>query len=177
MAWRHLLVLVWKMNPCIRAYGSVSGRPLVGLGSLAVQTSIACLAVSIVCVSVVLLGSGCGRTSRGNSTVSGQVKLDGKPVEQGSILFLPMQGAKGREASGPIERGVYKLSAVAVGQNRVEIRTMRKTGQKVPMPYAKHGETVDEEVPAVAERFNSASTLTFEVKPGDNVADFEVLSK
>jgi hypothetical protein len=138
---------------------------------------LAWLAASFGCAGVLLLGSGCGRANRGRGAVSGEVKLDGKPVEHGSILFLPMQGAEGREASGPIERGLYKLSAVAIGQNRVEIRAMRKTGQKVPMPYAKHGETVDEEVPAVAERFNSASTLAAEMKPGDNVANFEVLSQ
>jgi hypothetical protein len=37
---RLLLIFAWRMAPPINANGLISGRPLVGLGSLAVQTSI-----------------------------------------------------------------------------------------------------------------------------------------
>jgi hypothetical protein len=122
---------------------------------------------------------GCGRGHPNLATISGKVKLDGQPVQQGSIQFLPMQGVEGSIANGEIVEGRYRISGKAgpaIGWNRVEISSSRKTGRLVPEPYPKHG-TREETVEAVAPRFNSASTLKFEVKPGENTADFEVTSK
>ena len=87
---------------------------------------------------------------------------------------------KGTVAGGEIVKGRYQLSGKAgpaVGWNRVEIRAMRKTGKMVPMPFPARGKMVEEQVEAIPPRFNSASTLKVEVKPGDNTADFAVESK
>ena len=46
----------------------------------------------------------------------------------------------------------------------------------IPKPFPSRGKMTEEQVEAVPPRFNSASTLKFEVKPGDNTADFEVSS-
>ena len=131
-------------------------------------------------MAVVLAVPGCGKTVTNQGTVDGEVKLDGKPLEMGSILFTPIQGTKGAVTGGQIENGRYKLSGsagVAVGWNRVEIRAMRETGRMVPRPFAQNGEMVAEMVGVVPPRFNTESTLKFEVKPGDNVADFEISSR
>jgi hypothetical protein len=125
------------------------------------------------------LGIGCGKSHPNAATISGAVKLDGKPIERGSIQFLPMQGVEGSIANGEIVEGRYQLSGKAgpaIGWNRVEISGSRKTGRMVPEPYPKRGMR-EETVEAVTPRFNSASTLKFEVKPGENTADFEVSSK
>ncbi len=65
----------------------------------------------------------------------------------------------------------------AIGWNRVEIQAVRKTGKMVQNPLGPKGQMVEMEAGAVAPRFNGSSTLKFEVKPGDNKADFDVQSK
>jgi hypothetical protein len=136
------------------------------------------LLVCAICLGAGIIQTGCS-SDKSRGAVSGQVKLDGKPIERGSILLSPMEGVKGEPASGEIAAGRYQLSgkaAPAVGWNRVDIHALRKTGRTVPKPLPMHG-TMEEEVEAVAPRFNAESTLKVEIKPGENTADFEVGSK
>jgi hypothetical protein len=53
----------------------------------------------------------------------------------------------------------------------------RKTGRRVPMPFARQGETVHELEEAIPSRFNSESTLKVDIKSGDNLADFNLTSQ
>jgi hypothetical protein len=127
-----------------------------------------------------LLASGCGGGGGDRGAVSGMVKLDGKPIEQGSILFTPVQGVHGSVTGGEIENGRYELTGKngpALGRNRVEIRAMRKTGKMVQKPFAPAGTLVPEKVEAVSPRFNTNTTLTVEIQEGDNTADFEVSAR
>jgi hypothetical protein len=123
---------------------------------------------------------GCGKGAGNRGAIDGQVTLDGKPILKGSIRFVPTAGTKGTVAGGPIENGRYRLSVAggpAVGSNHVEIHAARKTGRLVPKAMAPAGQMEEEQGEAVAPQFNSATTLTVEVKPGDNTADFAVGSK
>jgi hypothetical protein len=137
--------------------------------------------LALVALAVCVFSVGCAKpTGPNQGNVSGTVKLDGKPIEQGSINFLPAEGVKGQVTGGEIKDGQYKLAdkkAAALGMNRVEIRALRKSGKKVPKPMAPQGEMVDELVEAVAPRFNTDSKLTFEIKAGENTANFDVESK
>jgi hypothetical protein len=133
------------------------------------------------CVGLLLISlyTGCSGRPENRVTISGEVKLDGKPIERGVIQFLPMQGVEGPIANGEIVQGRYQMSGKtgpAIGWNRVEINASRKTGRMVPKPYPKRG-TMEETFEAVAPCYNSATTLKFEVQPGENTADFEVGSK
>jgi hypothetical protein len=122
---------------------------------------------------------GCGRIQPNIAAISGNVKLDGHPLEQGSIHFLPMEGVEGSLAGGAIVKGRYQIigkAGPAIGWNRVEISGSRKTGRMIERPFPQHG-TTEETVEAVAPLFNAESTLKYEVQPGDNAADFEVTSK
>lgn len=135
--------------------------------------------VCILCVGVLLAEPGCSKDGANNGAIQGEVKLDGKPLEQGTIRFLPAQGVKGAIAATEIVKGKYQFTGKAgpaVGMNRVEINGVRKTGRVIKKVFPQHG-TTEETVEAIAPRFNSKSTLTFEIKPGDNTADFEVTSK
>jgi hypothetical protein len=137
-------------------------------------------AIAYIALLAVLLCSGCGSRQEHRAAIGGEVKLDGKPVELGSIQFLPMQGVEGPLAGGTIEKGRFTLSTAngpAIGRNRVEIRASRKSGRMVHKMFAPPSEMVDAGEEAVAPRFNSESTLTFDVKPGENVASFDVVSK
>jgi hypothetical protein len=126
-----------------------------------------------------LLCIGCGKSQSNVATIAGEVKLDGQPLEQGSIRFLPMQGVEGSLASGEIVKGRYQITGKAgpaIGWNRVEINGSRKTGRMIPKPFPEQ-DMIDERVEAVPPQFNTDSTLQFDVKPGENSADFEVTSK
>ncbi len=134
----------------------------------------------MLCILIVLAFIGCNKTDANRSVVTGEVKLDGKPLERGSILFTPIDGTKGSVAGGQIENGRYRLSAdkgPAIGRNRVEIRSIRKTGKMVQKPLAPQGQMIEESVEAIPPRFNSASTLKTDLQPGENAINFEVVSK
>jgi hypothetical protein len=112
--------------------------------------------------------------------ISGTVKLDGAPIEQGSILFTPIEGTRGSVAGGEIVNGRYQLTlkkGPAVGWNRVEVRALRKTGKMVPKAFGRPGEMVPERAEAVPPKFNTKSKLKVEIKPGENTADFDVSSR
>jgi hypothetical protein len=128
-------------------------------------------------IALCLMIAGCGGRRIDQGAVHGEVKLDGKPLAAGSILLAPLPGTKGQASGGPIENGRYQVAGAAVGWNRVEIHGLRKTGKQVLKPFAQHGETVDEVAEAIAPRFNSESDLKIEIKPGENTADFDVLSR
>jgi len=72
-----------------------------------------------------LLGGGCGQDGPPRAAVKGTVNLDGEPLSQGSIRFIPTGETKGPEVGARIENGVFELSeeeGPVVGTVRVEIR-------------------------------------------------------
>jgi hypothetical protein len=129
----------------------------------------------VVC-GLVCLGSvpGC---SSGLAEVSGTVSLNGEPVKEGAINFIPIDGTRGAGAGAAIEDGRYHIPGsrgVTPGKNRVELRAFRTTGRKVPDPTGRPGTLADERVPAFPPEFNDQSTLTREVRPGSNTFNFDV---
>ena len=83
--------------------------------------------VLLVCLAACL---GCGTSL---ATVEGTVTFDGKPVESGSIVFEPADGA-GPSAGGQIQNGKYKLAGeagVMPGKKVVRITAIRSTGRQV----------------------------------------------
>lgn len=133
-----------------------------------------------VLLAMILVSPGCGDKFPNQGTVTGQVMLDGVPIEQGSILFSPIDGAKGAVTGGAIAKGRYELAGKAgpaFGWNRVEIRAMRKSGKMVQKPFAPQGEMIEGQEESVPRSYNSESTLKVEVKPGANTADFKIVTK
>jgi hypothetical protein len=129
--------------------------------------------------AALVVTTGC-KPAEHRSRVSGSVKLDGEPLAQGAIKFVPMPGVTGVVTGTDIKDGQYELPAnigTSPGQHRVEITAVRKTGQMVQNPLGKIGDMIEMETSAVAPRFNSASELTVTISPGDNVHDFDVESK
>jgi hypothetical protein len=134
----------------------------------------------VLAVAFILFASGCSDRNLRHAAISGEVKLDGRPLEDGSIIFTPIDGAQGKVAGGPIKNGRYQLlrqKGPTVGPNSVEIHGSRKTGKPARPSRNPLEQGAEEYEEAVAPRFNSASTLRFEVKPGENTANFEVSSK
>jgi len=78
-------------------------------------------------VILALLLSGCGR-GQGvpRAAVSGDVLLDGKPVEYASVQFIPIPPTQGPRATAQVTDGQFDLSSYCgpvYGNLRVEIRT------------------------------------------------------
>jgi hypothetical protein len=128
--------------------------------------------------AVALWQGGCSASS-GTAEVSGTVLLDGQPVEEGSIQFIPVEGTTGAGAGGIIRGGKYHIprdNGAAVGKNRVELRSFRTSGRKVQDPTAPPGVLTDERVQAFPPEYSDSSTVVKEVKSGRNVFDFDVAS-
>jgi len=126
----------------------------------------------------VLCGAGalsfCGCDSASDRTVvrvSGTVTLDGQPLPEGQIRFVPIEGTSGPTSGATIQQGDYRVTnrgGVPPGQHRVEIRALRpnQQGHKASdtTPGYEAGELLHEQyLPA---RYNSASELTASV-PAD----------
>ena len=124
--------------------------------------------------------AGCGG-SGGRVGVAGNVTLDGKPIEDGSIVFESADRS-GPSAGGKIQQGAYSLaddSGVMPGKKTVRIFAMRKTGKQVAGGVASDmSQMVDEIEQYVPAIYNEKSTLTCEVVAGDdNRHDFELESQ
>jgi hypothetical protein len=119
----------------------------------------------VLMVAVCLVG--CGRPEVELGSVTGTVTLDGKPLSNAFVQFVPSRG--GRAAGGATdETGHYELDYSAqdkgalVGTAKVLISTGDpESGRKEMVPP----------------RYNRNTDLTAEVGPGANVLDFELQSR
>ncbi len=121
----------------------------------------------------ICLSLGCGGVKEPPYVpISGTVKLDGKPLSQGRIVFLPKDGAAPR--SIPIENGQFAGEARA-GSNVVQVHAIKEVPN--PDPGAPPAEkTVG--ISLIAERFGHGSQDVREVNAdGPNVFDLEVSGK
>ena len=122
-------------------------------------------------VVLMLMIAGCtGSGGPERAAVSGDVSVNGDPVEDGTISFVPTGTTKGPSTGGDISGGKYSLAAdkgPVVGTQRVEIRAYRKTGRKLPPKPPNNSET-DEMEPYIPARYNTQSMLTVEIDSGKN---------
>ena len=124
---------------------------------------------------VVLLLAIAGCSSR-EGVVSGNVKVGDKPVEEGSILFLPTDG-KTPTAGGPIKGGRYSVK-VPVGSMKVCISCPRVVGKKKLYPTKDSPEQDVTEESVHPKHSDPVKTeLTLDVKPGTNEKDWVVQPK
>lgn len=115
---------------------------------------------------------GCGGDSQ--PTVSGKVTLDGKPLENGAISFVPADGATAT-AGGIITNGEYTVE-VPAGAKKVEITAAKVVGQRPAYEGNPNSPMIDITESIIPERYNTKSELTREVKAGENTLDFELTS-
>lgn len=70
--------------------------------------------------------SGCGEATR----VGGTVTYEGKPVENGRIVFLPADG-QGPSAGGEIVGGQYEVRNLTPGRKTVQITATREAAAPI----------------------------------------------
>jgi hypothetical protein len=100
-----------------------SWLPRLGFGSAAL-----CLLIALVAAA------GCSRSDK--TEVFGEVKLNGKPLDDGDISFYPVLGAAGAQSSAPIKDGSYRLTrewGLVAGTYEVRINAYRAPTDKSNM--------------------------------------------
>jgi hypothetical protein len=122
------------------------------------------------------------------AAVSGQVTLDGAPLASGTITFFPSGTTKGPAAGGEIVAGKFSIPArtgPVVGTNRIEVRSVQKTGRMVESPSAveadgpaTEGMLVEEYADIVPQRYNTYSELERTIEPDiENLFDLRLESQ
>ena len=130
-----------------------------------------CWTRSAVFVAATLLLAGCGDDRFGE--ITGAVRIDGQPIEQGSILFIPLEGTPPVEWGGPIENGQYKAK-VPIGLVKVTISSLKDTGKKKKFydsPEAPEKAIFEQAIPT---RYNLETELKYEVKSGKHQKDWDL---
>lgn len=116
--------------------------------------------------------AGCLGSDRVTST--GTVTFDGRPVDSGAIVFVPLEAAVAPEGAA-IASGRFTVVGRR-GRRRVQIRGTRPVSpERLPRTMARFdGLPVNEDyIPAT---YNTASTLEIEVTEGPNVFTFDLKS-
>jgi hypothetical protein len=116
--------------------------------------------------------AGCGPAT---ATVSGEVTIDGQPLDEGAIVFFPFSGSAADAVRGNIKDGKYKVGPNP-GQYKVQISAQilvekRKASDNPNAPFIL---VHDERLP---DRYHSKTELSFDVKPGSNTKDWSLDSK
>jgi hypothetical protein len=123
-------------------------------------------------VAAGLVSAGCGPPDP-RVKVEGTVTLDGRPLAEGQVIFVPDDRARGAEG-GVIAAGRFTIR-VHPGSHRVEIVSMVREERPVPAGgLPEQGISFRNLVPS---RYNEQSTLTADAAPsGPNRVDFELTS-
>lgn len=139
-------------------------------------------AVCVIGMSLLAIGCGGGGPADSGPTryaLTGKVTLDGMPLDGGTISFLPPGETDAlRVSGGPITNGTFSIpreKGANEGTYRVEIRSRKPSGKKVPDPDM--GGMIDVMVEAVPPRFNDKSELKEQVGPGKTEFEFTLISK
>ncbi len=138
------------------------------------------VAASLAALIVAALPGCQGGDELARQSVSGQVKLDGKPLPSGSIQFLPGEAGGASVTGGTvIENGAYAIDGemgLTPGKYKVSISSAQAGGagpsSEAPGPATAPAKEL---VPA---KYNVQSDLTADVKSGAaNTFDFDLTSK
>jgi hypothetical protein len=113
-------------------------------------------------ITAILLAAGCNSGPR-LVRLFGEVSYQGKPIEKGTIEFVPAEGTPGPSTGGAIKGGHYDV-AVARGPReggvyQVRITALKKTGQTVPNLRDASGRPVELEDNFIPAKYNLNSTL------------------
>ncbi|HEV3142386.1 MAG TPA: hypothetical protein VGZ47_00715 [Gemmataceae bacterium] len=118
------------------------------------------------------VGAGCNSSTKGR--IHGKVTLDGQPVANGSIAFIPTDG-KSPTAGAVIKDGIY-TAEVPLGAMRVEIHYPKAVGKRklYDMPDSPTVDITEEQLPP---KYNVQSQLTETITAKSSEINFDLQSK
>ncbi|WP_299459739.1 hypothetical protein [uncultured Gimesia sp.] len=123
------------------------------------------------------VGCGSSEFSYEKGTVQGMVTINGEPLASGKIRFIPEVGTVGKLTVAEIKDGHYQFDlnkAPAVGNHKIEIIAIRNTGNKIQIPDAPAGTTMEETEQYIPAPYNTSSRLKLEIKAGENEGNFDL---
>jgi hypothetical protein len=124
-------------------------------------------------VLLALLGAGCsGLSAKG--TVKGTVTLDGLPLKEGFVRFVPVDG-KTQTETAPITDGKF-TATVPLGEMQVEFSAPKVIRQR-KVYDTPDSPLVDDVGELIPERYNVKSQLRITVKKGSQEETFPLKSK
>lgn len=117
---------------------------------------------------------GCSKQDPNRGQVTGIVEVDGQPAAEGAIAFTPTDG-NSTATGGEIVGGRYTVNA-NIGPSKVAIRVPKTVGERklYDTPDSPVRPIQEESLPA---KYNDETTLTYDVKPGDNEQNFSLKTK
>lgn len=115
---------------------------------------------------------GCAESST-HGTVNGTVTLDDQPLAEGTVRFVPVDGAS-QTASAMVTDGKF-TATVPIGRMRVEFSAPKVVGRH-RMYDTPNSPVVDDVVERLPPRYNVQSELTLDVQAGQRDAPFELYS-
>jgi hypothetical protein len=123
---------------------------------------------------IVVFAIGCAK-GPATGTVLGEVNLDGHPVKDGRITFVPLDG-KGPTAGAPVKDGKFVATDVPVGKMKIELNGNKVTG-KFKAYDTPESPWIDQVSEIVPHKYNINSELTLEVKQGSQDVKYDLQSK
>jgi hypothetical protein len=139
------------------------------------------LALAVCLVAALAMASGCG--GKNTATVSGNVTYDGKPIDKGSVSFIPKDGA-GPVSAGEIIDGAYRAANVTPGTKIVKIigvrkvkfalsqEEMAKAAQEATRTGDDSGMVERADLPGLPEA--KGNNVEVEIKPGAQTLNFDL---
>ena len=124
--------------------------------------------------------TGCGPSGPELAEVSGTVSVDGQPVPNALLTFIPVGGTTSYGKTN--SQGVYKLmftdtkSGAMLGTHNVEIEVKRFSKDEAAEMKAA-GMDVGSEFIQIPKKYKAPGALTAEVKRGRNTIDFAMTTK
>lgn len=85
-------------------------------------------------VVVGVTGCGGGGPDYPTATISGTVNVNGTPVDEGTLTFLPTGAKLGNGGTAEIVGGNYTAKQVPIGENVFTFYARVKTGKMIPGP-------------------------------------------
>jgi hypothetical protein len=120
---------------------------------------------------VVAGGSGCGGWGMPTTHLEGRITLDGQPVKEGNVSFIPLQANHGRGTTAIISEGRYSARDVPLGKVRVHFNATKATGRTVIVSDTSMPEIID----VIPEKYRVG--MEIEVAAGQVQRDFELDSR
>ena len=93
-------------------------------------------------VSALATGCGSGQSPYPGARLAGAVTLDGNPIAEGRLQFVPQEPDRGPPVCVDIKDGRYVAPSVPLGRVRVSISASKKTGRMIHEYSQPYEETV-----------------------------------
>lgn len=135
---------------------------------------------AIACVAALLLAGGCSETAN-YCEFAGAVTADGKPVEEGLIMFTPTAAGPGQApVAADISGGSYRVTPakkMTPGSYKVAITAERDTGRTISSePDSRDATPMREQY--IPPRYNASTELTSDIAADQSTpVDFNLTLK